>query len=274
MMDNGQPDPKRPRLGPGPTPWPIEQPNQPNPSRALPPLHAPYNSGPFSRPDSHAHPLDRRPPHPNFQEHQEPHRPNSGHSHVYHNIHNTHPPPPIPQYNGHNGLNSSREPVVKQDPSEEPPQHRPLPTTNGTDHHVNPPYAEDRGRPFPPRFDQPPPPQHTPQHTPQMYNNNPAPPMYQPPPPPPSTSPMTTPTFDGPMSMYCPPQNHPHPPPREQYSVAPYSQPAKPRKAQRAAQACDSCRNLKAKCDEGRPACGSCKEKNFECHYRDPPPKP
>ncbi|KAF7933744.1 uncharacterized protein EAE98_003453 [Botrytis deweyae] len=274
MMDNGQPDPKRPRLGPGPA-WPIEQPNQPNPSRALPPLQPPYNSGPFSRPDSHAHPLDRRPPHPNFQEHQDPHRPNSGHAHVYHNIHNQHPPPPpIPSYNGHNGHNGPREPIVKPDPSEEPPQHRPPPTTNGADHHVNLPYAEERGRPFPPRFDQPPPPQHTPQHTPQMYNNNPAPPMYQPQPPPPSTSPMTTPTFDGAMSMYGPPQGHPHPPPREQYSVTPYSQPAKPRKAQRAAQACDSCRNLKAKCDEGRPACGSCKEKNFECHYRDPPPKP
>ncbi|QSZ36517.1 hypothetical protein DSL72_006397 [Monilinia vaccinii-corymbosi] len=275
MMDNGQPDPKRPRLGPGPVTWPIEQPNQPHPSRSLPPLQAPYNSSPFSRPDPHAHPLDRRHPHPNFQEHQDPHRPNSGHSHVYHTIHNTHPPPPpIPPYSGHNGHNGSRDPIVKPDPSEEPPQqHRPPPTTNGTEHHVSPAYAEERGRPFPPRFDQPPPPQHTPQHTPQMYNN-PAPPMYQPQAPPPSTSPMTTPTFDGSMSMYGPPQNHSHPPPREQYSVTPYSQPAKPRKAQRAAQACDSCRNLKAKCDEGRPACGSCKEKNFECHYRDPPPKP
>ena len=45
------------------------------------------------------------------------------------------------------------------------------------------------------------------------------------------------------------------------------------RKAQRAAQACDSCRNLKAKCDEGRPTCLSCKEKNVPCVYRDPPPK-
>lgn len=45
------------------------------------------------------------------------------------------------------------------------------------------------------------------------------------------------------------------------------------RKAQRAAQACDSCRTLKAKCDEGRPGCGSCKEKGVDCHYRDPPPK-
>ncbi|ESZ96001.1 hypothetical protein SBOR_3621 [Sclerotinia borealis F-4128] len=270
MMDNGQPDSKRPRLGPSPATWSTEQPNQPNPSRALPPLQAPYNNGPYSRPDPHAHPLDGRriSTHPNFQEHQDPHRPNSGHSHVYHNIHNnTHP---IPPYNGHNGHNGARESVVKPDPSEEPPQQRrPPPITNGTEHHVNPAYAEERGRPFPPRFDQPP----APQHTPQMYNNNPAPPMYQPQPPPPSTSPMTTPTFDGPMSMYGPPQNHPHPP-REQYSVTPYSQPAKPRKAQRAAQACDSCRNLKAKCDEGRPACGSCKEKNFDCHYRDPPPKP
>ena len=45
------------------------------------------------------------------------------------------------------------------------------------------------------------------------------------------------------------------------------------RKAQRAAQACDKCRELKAKCDEGRPSCLSCKEKGNVCNYRDPPPK-
>ena len=37
-------------------------------------------------------------------------------------------------------------------------------------------------------------------------------------------------------------------------------------------QACDSCRQLKAKCDETKP-CKSCKEKGFECKYRDPIPK-
>ena len=37
-------------------------------------------------------------------------------------------------------------------------------------------------------------------------------------------------------------------------------------------QACDSCRQLKAKCDETKP-CKSCKEKKLECKYRDPAPK-
>ncbi|KAL7272549.1 hypothetical protein RUND412_004639 [Rhizina undulata] len=46
------------------------------------------------------------------------------------------------------------------------------------------------------------------------------------------------------------------------------------RKAIRAAQACDACRARKAKCDEGRPSCGFCKESQNPCVYREvPPPK-
>ncbi|KAF8418428.1 hypothetical protein EV426DRAFT_707572 [Tirmania nivea] len=46
------------------------------------------------------------------------------------------------------------------------------------------------------------------------------------------------------------------------------------RKAIRAAQACDACRARKAKCDEGRPSCGFCKETAITCVYREvPPPK-
>ncbi|KAI9787488.1 MAG: hypothetical protein M1839_000017 [Geoglossum umbratile] len=46
------------------------------------------------------------------------------------------------------------------------------------------------------------------------------------------------------------------------------------RKAIRAAQACDACRQRKAKCDEGRPSCGFCKEAVLACVYREvPPPK-
>ncbi|KAI0172211.1 hypothetical protein GGR52DRAFT_580835 [Hypoxylon sp. FL1284] len=44
------------------------------------------------------------------------------------------------------------------------------------------------------------------------------------------------------------------------------------RKAQRVSQACDSCRQLKAKCDEIKP-CSTCRDKNTECRYRDPPAK-
>lgn len=34
-------------------------------------------------------------------------------------------------------------------------------------------------------------------------------------------------------------------------------------------QACDSCRQLKAKCDETKP-CKNCKEKGVKCNYREP----
>lgn len=44
------------------------------------------------------------------------------------------------------------------------------------------------------------------------------------------------------------------------------------RKAQRASQACDNCRQLKAKCDEQRP-CKNCKDKSLSCVYRDLPTK-
>jgi hypothetical protein len=54
-----------------------------------------------------------------------------------------------------------------------------------------------------------------------------------------------------------------------QYARLPNNQPRK--KAVRAAYACDYCRTLKAKCDEGNPSCGSCKEKGVDCRYRDTP---
>ncbi|TQW00715.1 hypothetical protein V2A60_001767 [Cordyceps javanica] len=50
-------------------------------------------------------------------------------------------------------------------------------------------------------------------------------------------------------------------------SVAPVK-----KKNTRASQACDSCRQLKAKCDELRP-CKTCRDRGTECKYRDPPPK-
>ncbi|KAF4332503.1 hypothetical protein FBEOM_13698 [Fusarium beomiforme] len=54
------------------------------------------------------------------------------------------------------------------------------------------------------------------------------------------------------------------------YSV--YSSPVSAKKKARTSQACDSCRQLKAKCDETKP-CNTCKEKGVECKYRDPVPK-
>lgn len=41
----------------------------------------------------------------------------------------------------------------------------------------------------------------------------------------------------------------------------------------RATQACDSCRQRKAKCDEGRPECQHCKDNGLKCFYRDIPPQ-
>nr|OQO29272.1 hypothetical protein B0A51_07517 [Rachicladosporium sp. CCFEE 5018] len=39
-----------------------------------------------------------------------------------------------------------------------------------------------------------------------------------------------------------------------------------------AAQACQTCRNRKSKCDEQRPKCGLCRRLNVECSYREPMP--
>jgi len=77
-----------------------------------------------------------------------------------------------------------------------------------------------------------------------------------------------------PMSATEPYNNHGFPPNPSTFSGVSYpSSNTIKRKATRAAQACDNCRTLKAKCDEGRPMCSSCKEKGSVCVYRDPPPK-
>ncbi|KAL1904901.1 hypothetical protein Sste5344_009428, partial [Sporothrix stenoceras] len=39
-----------------------------------------------------------------------------------------------------------------------------------------------------------------------------------------------------------------------------------------AAQACDTCRSRKQKCDEQRPKCGTCQKFKLACHYREPQP--
>ncbi|KAF4962832.1 hypothetical protein FSARC_9115 [Fusarium sarcochroum] len=106
------------------------------------------------------------------------------------------------------------------------------------------------------------------------------------PPPPPGAYPENPPrqvTYEGPSSMHpTPGGNHasssPLPAPvldlafYEQHGGHLSSRPVK-KKNQRASMACDSCRQLKAKCDEMKP-CKTCKEKDIECKYRDPEPKP
>jgi hypothetical protein len=78
-----------------------------------------------------------------------------------------------------------------------------------------------------------------------------------------------------PSNYDYPPQADPHASPvypldhsYGQHQMGSYTR----RKLVRAAQACDSCRRRKAKCDEGRPKCGHCKDNNLTCFYKDLPP--
>ncbi|KAF4455906.1 hypothetical protein F53441_1843 [Fusarium austroafricanum] len=61
---------------------------------------------------------------------------------------------------------------------------------------------------------------------------------------------------------------YPSTPNEPSYSVYSSSVPPK-KKNTRASQTCDSCRQLKAKCDETK-SCKTCKETGVECKYRDP----
>ncbi|ROV96468.1 hypothetical protein VSDG_05439 [Cytospora chrysosperma] len=104
------------------------------------------------------------------------------------------------------------------------------------------------------------------------YDNGPAPmyrhPTYPPPPQTPLSHPSAPPTPYEQTSMYGPP-----PPmgPDGPYPIT-YAAASGKRKSQRASQACESCRQLKAKCDENKP-CKNCTDKNINCSYRDPAPK-
>ncbi|KAI2620314.1 hypothetical protein GGS26DRAFT_584335 [Hypomontagnella submonticulosa] len=174
-----------------------------------------------------------------------------------------HRQPPLPPSSAHPSFSSypPREPVVKRDPGEEtslPQLRRPNSTGNVADNlppgphgppHPNPPpddprrhMSYDSGPSMP--------------HSPAMYR---PPQPYHPPPPP-------TPVAQHPQ--YDSPHVYGHPPSMYPLEIATSAK----RKAQRASQACDSCRQLKAKCDETKP-CKNCKEKNIECKYREPPAK-
>ncbi|KAI1211583.1 uncharacterized protein F4807DRAFT_473035 [Annulohypoxylon truncatum] len=171
--------------------------------------------------------------------------------------------PPLPPSSAHPPYPSyaPREPVVKRDPAEENslPQLRRPNSTGGVAEGLQP---GPHGPPHP----NPPPPQDDPRrhmsydggpsmpHSPAMYRQ---PQGYHPPPTPVAQHP----PYDAP---------HVYGPPASMYPVE-IATSAK-RKAQRASQACDSCRQLKAKCDETKP-CKNCREKNIDCKYRDPPAK-
>jgi hypothetical protein len=143
------------------------------------------------------------------------------------------PGPPHPR--PYSGRREPGDLMVKRDPSDEPS--RPQYKEPGGPHHRLPPF-EHPGDPAPYQTISYPPTQSS------MYGHLSLPP----------------PTRDPYASVSCPSR------------AAPGVQDGK-RKMQRAAQACDSCRTLKAKCDEGRPFCSSCREKGIDCCYQDPPPK-
>ncbi|KAK6206237.1 hypothetical protein QIS74_13656 [Colletotrichum tabaci] len=266
MDPPGQPDNKRPRLyDPPPSPPPSSSSQPPTPYQAhnLSPPHPSQQQPPYPprsvephcsshaalqhhQPDDGQH-HDQEPPYAAMQDHcRNPPSPAHPHCPSFHN-----------NNNGHGDPDST-----KREPHEENlayPQHS-HPTTIG---------ASSNGLPSPPHS-APSHPSHQPYYgngsqqmppTPGGYRGSyPPPPMAQsqPPPPPP------------------PPQHYEQPseyqaPPESSYINIQYSSTAK-RKAARVSQACDSCRQLKAKCDETKP-CKSCREKGVECRYRDPIPK-
>lgn len=151
------------------------------------------------------------------------------------------PGPQHPPYSG------QRDTMIKRDPPSDEPQYRPPTTAPAPDHGAAAPVSER----FHPHFD------------PAVPSYRPA---YQPP-----QSPMAAPESYNQYNGFPTAPREPYP--TISYSASSVAANAVKRKAQRAAQACDSCRTLKAKCDEGRPHCSSCHEKGTLCVYRDPPPK-
>ncbi|KAI1389620.1 uncharacterized protein F4822DRAFT_436990 [Hypoxylon trugodes] len=181
-------------------------------------------------------------------------------------MHDPHRQPPLPPSSAHPPFPSytPREPVVKRDPGEEtslPQLRRPNSTGNVAENQPLGPHGPPHTNPPPP-----PPPDDPRRHM--SYDSGPSmphsPAMYRPPPqnyPPPPTPVAQHPQYEGPHIYGPPPSMYP-------LEIATSAK----RKAQRASQACDSCRQLKAKCDETKP-CKNCREKNVECKYRDPPAK-
>lgn len=261
-MDNGQPDSKRPRTV-GPVPGPVPGPPAwNNPQRELPQPQPTSSAPPYShhgyarQPEPQPNPLDVHRRHSAHTEHQQydpdQRRPNSGPSpHVFHHP-GTQPPPQLP-YGGR-----QTDAMLKREPGEDvaPINYRPASTGSAPDH-VAPTHEGRYQQQHLPPFD-------LPRHSgPQPYQ--PGLPYAPPQSPMPANEPYGHTSYSTPGL----PQQ-----PRQEYVT--YPTPitnTQKRKAQRAAQACDSCRTLKAKCDEGRPDCTSCKEKGIQCVYRDPPPK-
>jgi hypothetical protein len=266
MDSNGQPDSKRPRIVgpvPGPPP-PWNHPRDlPQPQPQLTPssiFHYQQHGPPYARqPEPQPNPLDAHRRHSAQTEHRpfdhDSRRPNSGPSHAYHQP-TTQPPTHLPPYGGQQDVTMKRDSVENA--------YRPASTGSAPDPNIAHTHPEAR---YPPHL----PPFETAQHPrTQSYQGGPPHVPHVPHSPMPGNEAYGPPGYP---TQGPPPVAPAEFKPREEYVSYPAHQNQK-RKAQRAAQACDSCRTLKAKCDEGRPLCSTCKDKGFPCVYRDPPPKP
>lgn len=209
----------------------------PPPGAQMPPQWNPTPS-PYHENSDHRHP----PP-----DHQQ-------HPHSYPPQHYPPPPPPghvvDPSYSRHGSVSAS----TRSPPNPQQPQYPPPVNGSGPEHqYYQQPPPEYRGRPSYGPEGQPngthPPPLHvTTSH--EMMSGQPqsAPPL----------------NHGAPYSGGAPPAT---PYPWQGYDVYPRRKPV------RAAQACDPCRQRKAKCDEGRPSCTHCKDNQLQCIYRDVPPQ-
>lgn len=176
-------------------------------------------------------------------------------------------PPPLPQlgepirrhsnqydelsrtYNGYD----HRDSPLKQDPSLDQRSQIDLIRPNSTGHHpMHHPRPDDRRPPY--------------DHPSVSNGSLSATPQYMPPPPPQYPE---RPYYEPAMSE----------PPREQmgfpievgYSTT--SSSSQKKRSARTTQACEACRHAKAKCTDPKP-CQGCVEKQIECKYDPPPPKP
>ncbi|KAB5555007.1 hypothetical protein GE09DRAFT_147122 [Coniochaeta sp. 2T2.1] len=272
-MDQGPPDSKRPRLfgshagvsllHPTPSPTASQLPHHPAP----PPPGQYQPPHPYSRPPEH-HPPPPPPPHhpPHTPSHliiPPPPPPHPGPNHIddrrnhepFPPMQEHRQPPPSPAHPQY--PYPMKDAMVKPDPGDDtlPQLRRPHSTGNAPE-----PLP---GTPYPTLPPHPPPPEDR-RHM--SFDAGPQPPPYRQPSYP---APPQTPIAHGTPYEYGPSYGPSH------HEMAQYAIPLAAtgkRKAQRASQACDSCRQLKAKCDELKP-CKSCKEKKLECKYRESVPK-
>ncbi|KAH7326067.1 hypothetical protein B0I35DRAFT_125234 [Stachybotrys elegans] len=203
------------------------------------------------------------PPPPPHHQHQQQHSPSQPHPHY-------------PQYRRDSGVKREPpddlrrpsstghvpEPTIPQQPhpinTSLPPQpgphsaHPALPSHQMHHQPVQPPYPDNQHRPS------------------MSYDNSHS--------LPPTPGGYRAPSFPPPPQHQQPQQYEQHPtyqPPQmgETYTYSVYaSTTGTKKKNTRASQACDQCRQLKAKCDETKP-CKTCRDKGLDCKYRDPVPK-